>query len=456
MARKPGRELDGDTLAARASRGLRSPNSAFRHLATRAFGAAHRLREYRLGNGLRLVTVVDRAAPVVSFMTWIDVGSRHERPGKTGLAHLFEHLMFAGTARNPPGQFDRLVESAGAEANAATWVDWTQYYENLPADMLPLAIELESDRLAHLRLDPLVVATEKDVVANERRFRVDDDVDGSAGELLYATAFTKHPYGHPTIGSMKDILGFTPEDCEAFRRTHYVPNRITLVAVGDFDELDLLSQIARAYGRIEPGAKRRETRVVEPAQRKERRVRMRKPTATEKLAIGYHAPAMPDGDYTVLSVVSDILFGGRSSRLHRALVHDAEVCTDVSASVTPFRDPGLYELWLTARPGVSSERMLKLLDKELEKVITKGVTEQELERAKNRTELAHLQALETASGKAEQIGFHALVEGDPTAVHRALARCREVTVDDAIRVAKTYIRPSSRTVVMVAPGEGRA
>lgn len=456
MARQHGRELDGDSLASRATRGLRSPHSVFRHVGTRAFGAAHRLREFRLGNGLRLLTVVDRAAPVVSFMTWIDVGSRHEKPGKTGLAHLFEHLMFAGTERNPPGQFDRLVESAGAESNAATWVDWTQYYENLPADMLPLAIDLESDRLANLRLDPQVVATEKDVVANERRFRVDDDVDGSAGELLYATAFAKHPYRHPTIGSMKDILGFTSHDCEAFRRTHYVPNRITLVAVGDFDELDLLSRVARAYGRIEPGQKRREVKVIEPSQRKERRARLRKPTATEKLAIGYHAPAMPHDDYTVLSVVSDILFGGRSARLHRALVHEAEVCTDVSASVTPFRDPGLYELWLTARPGVKATKLLSMLDRELERVIAKGVTESELERAKNRTELAHLQALETASGKAEQIGFHALVEGDPTAVHRGLARCRAVTVEDAMRVAKTYLRPSARTVVFVEPGEERA
>ncbi len=456
MAETHGRASDGQTLADRASRGLRSPYAKLRHVATRPFGPSLTLRDFRLGNGLRLLSVVDRSAPVVSYMSWIDVGSRHERPGKTGLAHLFEHLMFAGTERHPAGVFDRLVESAGAEANAATWVDWTQYYENLPADMLELAIDLESDRFANLRLDPQVVATEKDVVANERRFRVDDDVDGTAGELLYATAFKKHPYGHPTIGSMKDILGFTPEDCVEFHRKHYVPNRLTLVVVGDFDELALLSRIARAYGRIEPGPRRVERSIVEPGQRAERRATLRKPSASAKLAVGFHAPGMAHVDHAALSVLSEVLFGGRSSRMHRSLVHDAELCTDVSGSLTPFRDPGLFEIWLTARPGVTSKKLLAALDRELSALLRKGLAEHELERARNRTELAFLQALETASGKAEQIGFQAIVTGDPGDVHRSIERYRRVTVADAAKVARAYLRDANRTIVFVEPGEARA
>lgn len=443
----------GESLAKKASRESRAARAAFRFERALPFGDALQLRSYRLENGLKLLVVPDHSAPVVSYMTWLDVGSRHEKPGKTGLAHLFEHLMFAGTEAHPAGEFDRLVEAAGAEANAATWVDWTHYYENLPASMLPLAIDLEADRLAHLSLDEKVVATEKDVVANERRYRVDDDVDGTAGEVLYATAFGDHPYAHPTIGSMRDIEAFTPRDCEAFHRTHYVPNRVTLVVVGDVDEVELLARVGRAYGKLEAGPRVRARPVPAVTQRRERRVSIQKPSASAKVAVGYRAPSMRDPEFAPLSVVNEVLFGGRSSRMHRALVHDSELCIDAHGSVGPFRDPGLHELWLTARPGVTPERALAALDVEIAKLFSEGVTEHELERAKSRFELSFLNSLETASGKAEAIGFHAVVAGDPANVHASLEATRAVTVADAMRVAKSTLRASKRTVVLVEPGK---
>lgn len=441
----------GEDLARRASRGRTKTGVCFER--SIPFGAALSLRSYRLGNGLRILVVPDSSAPVVSYMTWLDVGSRHEKPGKTGLAHLFEHLMFAGTKAHPAGEFDRLVEAAGAEANAATWVDWTHYYENLPSSMLPLAIELESDRLANLALDPKVVATEKDVVANERRYRVDDDVDGTAGEVLYAHAFGDHPYAHPTIGSMADILAFTPRDCEAFHRTYYVPNRVTLVVVGDVDEGDLLARVATSYGRIDPGPKVRSKPAPASTQKRERRVSMKKPSASAKVAVGYRGPSMRDADYAPLSVVNEILFGGRSGRMHRALVHEAELCLDVHGSVGPFREPGLHEMWLTARPGVTSKKALAALDEKLDELLAKGISEAELERAKSRFELGFLNSMETASGKADAIGFHATVVGDPANVHASLDAARAVSLDDAMRAAKKTLRKSQRTVVLVEPGE---
>lgn len=453
MTSRPRASAEGPAIASAASRASKKSHAGVRHVGTIPFGPELRVRSFRLGNGLVVKTCVDRAAPVVSYMTWIDVGSRHEVPGKTGLAHLFEHLMFAGTRKHPAGTFDRVVEAAGAEANAATWVDWTQYYENLPAKELPLAIELEADRLAHLRLDAKVVATEKDVVANERRYRVDDDVDGTAGEVLYRHAFRVHPYGHPTIGTMEDILGFTREDCVDFHRRFYVPNRITVVVVGDFDEVDLLSRIAKAYGGIAPGPRARTAEVVEPPQRRERRVLLRKPAASAKLGIGYRAPSMRDPRHGAISVLNEVLFGGRSSRFHRALVHDRELAIDVHGSVSPFRDPGLDEMWLTARPGVSSETLLKAVDRELAKVLAKGITRAELERAKNRIELSFLQGMETASGKAEQIGFHETVVGDVDQVHRSLDECRALGIDDVMKVAREVYVPHRRTVVLVEPGE---
>jgi zinc protease len=165
-----------------------------------AFGPAMKVRCHRLENGLRVLVLVDRAAPVVAYYTWYRVGSRDEKPGKTGLSHLFEHLMFNETKNLAAGEFDRTLEENGAESNAATWLDWTMYHESLPAPKLPLAIRLEADRMANLVLREKQVSSEKEVVANERRYRVDDDVEGTASELLYKTAFTRHPYQWPTIG----------------------------------------------------------------------------------------------------------------------------------------------------------------------------------------------------------------------------------------------------------------
>lgn len=422
-------------------------------IATRPVFTDLALTEHRLRNGLRLLTCVDDSADVVSYMTWLDVGSRHEQPGKTGLAHLFEHLMFAGTERHPHGDFDRLVEEAGAESNAATWVDWTQYYENLPARMLPLAIELESDRLGNLRLEPDVVATEKDVVANERRFRVDDDVDGAAGEALYALAYKRHPYRHPTIGSMRDILAFEPADCEAFRRTHYVPNRVTLVVVGAFDEADLVRRVVAAYGRLRPGPAAPKDPPPEPSQRAPRRKVLRKPSASAKLHLAYRSPSARDPRAAALGVANEVLFGGRSSVVQRALVHDQELATEVSASVSPFRDPGLYEMAFTARSGVSAVRLERALDRVLARVVARGLDAKDVEKAKNRLELAHLHGLETASGKAEQLGFHALVTGDALHADGSLARVRAVTREDATAALRAVLVDRARSVVEVVPEE---
>src|SRR5512139_2835914 len=201
-----------------------------------SFGPELSLARYWLGNGLDVLLCEDHSAPVVAYHTWYRVGSRHEREGKTGLAHLFEHLMFNETENLPAGEFDRKLEEAGAESNAATWLDWTHYNIAVPKEQLGLVVSLEAERMSHLVLRDPQVSSEKEVVANERRYRVDDDVEGTADEALYEHAFTRHPYRWPTIGWMEDIQGFTTEDCRRFYRTYYAPNNATLILVGDFDE----------------------------------------------------------------------------------------------------------------------------------------------------------------------------------------------------------------------------
>ena len=416
-----------------------------------AFGPAMKVRRYHLGNGLRVLVLIDRGAPVVSYHTWYRVGSRDEKPGKTGLAHLFEHLMFNETTHLAAGEFDRVLEENGAESNAATWVDWTYYHESLPAPKLSLATKLESDRMANLVLRDKQVSSEKEVVANERRYRVDDDVEGSVNELLYRTAFSTHPYHWPTIGWMTDIEGFTTTDCEAFYKTFYAPNNATVVIVGDVVESDALRLVQDFYGEM-PASKLPERNLpAEPTQDAERRLRVEKPTATEKLMLGYKAPALADADHVALSVLNEVLFGGRSSRVYRSLIKTQEVASDLRGWVATFADPGLYEMYLTARKGRTAVELEAALEKELERVRTEEIPIEELEKAKSRLELGFLQGMETASGKAEQIGFFDTVLGDPGAGFARLEAYRVVTASDLQRVAKTYLVSAHRTLITVMP-----
>jgi zinc protease len=409
------------------------------------------VHRYRLANGLSVLLLVDRSAPVVSYFTWFNVGSRHERPGKTGLAHFFEHLMFNETESLEAGEFDRKLEENGAESNAATWVDWTYYYESLPSDRIGLAIRLESDRMQHLVLREPQVNSEREVVANERRYRVDDDVEGSANEELYKTAFQTHPYHWPTIGWMRDIEGYTPSDCESFYRTFYAPNNATVVVVGDFKEADVLAKMRDAYGPIPASTIPPEDTMPEPPQLEERVVTLKKPTASEKFLCGFHGPALGDVDHVHLSVLNEILFGGRASRLYRKLVIETELASEVRGWVSTFRDPGLYEMYITARPERRVREAQALLEAEVLRVRDEVVTDDELLRAKARLELSLLQSLESTSGKAEQIGFYETLVGDPAAAFRRLEAYRRTTAGDLRRVARRYLDPRGRTIVYVMP-----
>ncbi|MGB8330706.1 MAG: pitrilysin family protein [Polyangiales bacterium] len=439
-----------EVLIQRLNQGVRKRNARWTFVRADAFGDALTLRRFRLGNGLTVLTLVDRSAPTVSYHTWFRVGSRHERPGKTGLAHLFEHLMFNQTRAHPPGDFDRLMERAGAEANAATWTDWTCYYENAPRDALALLIELEADRMSNLVLRVAQVSSEKEVVANERKLRVDDDIEGKAVELLYQSAFRHHPYRWPTIGWMDDIRGFTVQDCQAFYRSHYAPSNATIVIAGDFDEQRALLLVQRHYGGLS-GSRTDKVPVApkEPAQRAERVFRLTAPTPTEKLLIGYHAPAFSHPDTPALVVANEVLFGGRSSRLYRLFCLDKEIALSVRGSISPFVDPGLFEMWIFLRQGKRRADALKLLDQELDRLGSRGPSELELEKAINQLELSFLHSMETAGGKAEQIGFYETVCNDGAGVFNRLAAYREVTVGDVKRAVAKYLRSTRRTRVEI-------
>lgn len=422
------------------------------HVGSHPFGERMRIERYRLAdNGLQVLVLVDRAAPVVAYQTWFKVGSRHERPGKTGIAHLFEHLMFGGTAKVPHGELDRRLEEVGADSNAATFLDWTYYLVNLPAEALELVVELEADRMHNLVLHAERLESEREVVLNERRQTVDNDLEGTMVELLFSNAFTEHPYRFPIIGFADDIAGLSLEDCRSFYATYYAPNNACLVVVGDVDAPRLLGEVERRYGTIASAPIPREAVIHEPPQRAERRVRTEKPTASSKLLVGYPAPALSDADHAPISLMNEILFGGRASRVHRRLVSDLEVASQVSGVVGGCRDRSLYDMALTAYEGIEGTRVLEALDEVLDGVVAEPPTVGELERARAKVELSTLQMLETASGKAEQIGFSESVLGDPAAIFARLEAYARVTTDDLWRVSQQYLRRDARTLVEVAP-----
>ncbi|HZF53020.1 MAG TPA: pitrilysin family protein [Polyangiaceae bacterium] len=433
----------------------RFPTAKIRHDATIAFGPEMQVHRFVLGNGLKVLILEDHAAPVACLQVWFGVGSRHEKVGKTGISHLFEHLMFGETDKREHGAFDKLLEEAGAETNAATFLDWTYYHANLPKDALALAVALEAERMTGLILRDPQVTSEKEVVANERRQHVDDDVDGAVSELLYKEAFREHAYRWPTIGWMEDIQGFTTEDCMAFYRTYYAPNNATMVVVGDVETREVLSLVQEHYGKIEPSIMPIEDVRPEPPQTEERRQRVTKPTPTQKVAMGFKSPALGDFDYAPLVLLNELLFGGRSSRVHRALVQEQEIATEVRGSVGAFHDPSLYDIYLVARGEHTTEELISALDAILDEVRREAPGEGELDKAKARVELATLQGLETVAGKAGQIGFYEVVVGSPAALFEKLDEYRRVKRDDLLRVARRYLVPTGRTMIEVIPQEGK-
>lgn len=428
---------------------------------TVAFGPRLSVHGWRLANGLRLWALPDPAAPVVSYHTWYGVGSADERPGKTGLAHFFEHLMFNETRSLPQGEFDRLMEEAGGETNAATWLDWTYYYESLPSEELPLAVRLEAERMRGLVLRPAQVESEREVVANERRMAVDDDVHGTAMERLYTALFGReHPYGWPTIGWMEDIRGYRLEDCRAFYDRWYAPDNATVVVVGAFDEEALLRAMQEAYGSFRPaGGRAALPPWDEPPRGRARPIDLHWPTPTEKALFGWRAPAYAAPEHAAVMVIDEILSGGRSSRLRRRLVEELELVSEVHTGVAPLREAGVFELWVSAREGVALDEIERVLAEELDRIMREPVDRDEIEKVRNRSELLFLSEIETVGGKAYQVGFGDRVVGDPGHAWRRLDELRAVDAEDVQRAAAATFGsagPTGEAAVRVRTVEAHA
>jgi zinc protease len=418
---------------------------------THPFGPRLTVWRHRLANGLSVVLLPDRSAPVVAYQTWFRVGSRHEAPGQTGIAHLFEHLMFNQTETLAAGEFDRLLEAVGGDSNAGTWVDWTHYRDNLPAAELPLVVRLESERMHRLTLEDEQVASEKEVVLNERRFRVDDDVEGFLSEELFRLAFTAHTYRHPTLGWREDVEGIGPEDARRFYRQFYAPNNATLVLVGDFDGESALALVEQAYGAIAPSEIHAPEIAVEPPQRGERRAVFAKPVTADRAIFAWKSPPQSHPDWVPLLVASELLCGGPSARLHRELVVVREAATRLHGTLAPFHDPGLLEIFVGMKREHGIAEAEAVIDEAMARLAADEVTPAELAKVKNRLETELWSQLDTADGKAEALGHYQITTGDSRVLFEVARRVDEVTPEELRRVAAEHLGKERRTVVVAEP-----
>ncbi len=406
---------------------------------------------YRLENGLKVLALEDHSVPAVSYYTFFRVGSRNERPGRTGISHLFEHMMFNGAKKYGAGVFDRQLESRGGSSNAFTAEDVTGYYESFPADTLDLVIDMEADRMAALAVSEEGLASEREVVKEERRLRVDNDVPGAMDELLRATAYVAHPYQWPVIGWMADLDAITVPDCQEYFRTHYAPNNAVIVIVGDFKPDHAIEVINKAYGPIPSQQPAPPIVRDEPPQIGERRALLKKASQLPAVTVAYHVPGTQEAEVYALDLLQTILAEGDSSRLQRTLVYEKELATEVRANNEWRIDPTTFVLYAEAKPGVQAETLEAVLHAEVERVAREGVSEEELRKAKNIRTTSLVKSLKTNSGKAEQIGIYEILFGGYQRLFGAARAYEAVGREDVIKAAARYTQADNRTVVTLVP-----
>jgi zinc protease len=418
--------------------------------------------DQRLANGLRVIVAEDHLAPVVAINLWYDVGSKHEVPGKTGFAHLFEHVMFQGSRHVGKAEHVAIVQAAGGTMNGSTWLDRTNYFETMPAHQMEVGLWLEADRMATL-LDALSqenLDNQREVVKNEKRWSYDNRPYGSWQEKLQAHLFPpEHPYHHSTIGSMDDLDAASLEDVSAFFRTYYVPNNAILSVVGDVDTAEVRAAAERFFGRIPAnpdipplgdlslpmtlGGEQRETvfdRVPLP-----------------RVHIGFRAPVFGDRRLDALEMAGQILAGGKGSRLNRRLVREERIAQDVTLFTLGFvGGASVCAGWATVRPGVDVGRVEAAFNEELARLTTELVSDDQLGRAKDLTEADELGTLQRVEERADRLSMYATLFNDPGLINTMLPRYLSVTPEAIRDAAAEVFRSDNRLVITYLPQDPSA
>jgi zinc protease len=440
------------TLSARGQTPAPAPSPTPSTAATAAVRPAQlQIVTRTLDNGLRLVMVENHNAPVISLQMWYHVGSKDERPGHTGFAHLFEHLMFQGSAHVAPEQHTRVIEALGGESDAFTQDDATVFYETFPSNALERVMWLEADRMGGLKITQEHFESERQVVEEERRMRVDNRPYGRVIEDLYAAAFTVHPYKHTTIGSMEDLDKATLADVQEFFNTYYRPDNCTMILVGDFS-VDGAVTMAQKYfdGIPKPKAPVPRVTAVEPPQIAERRLVKTYPdTPLPAFVYGYKMPAEYSADSYPLDLVSNLLASGESSLLYRKLVYEDRIAVEVDGGGNFTEDPNLFFVVAVMNQGHTNAEGEKEIQSVLDQLKAAPLDTHQLEKAKNQQTAAFILGRESDEEVASALGPYAVLGHDPELYNSDLDRYLNVTPDDIQRVAKQYFVPEHATLLEV-------
>jgi len=415
------------------------------------------IERHTLDNGLRIVLSPDRRAPLVAVNLWYDVGSKHEEPGKTGFAHLFEHMMFQGSANLEKGQHFALINAAGGTLNATTWLDRTNYFETLPSHELELALWLEAERLGSLlpAMTQEKLDNQRDVVKNERRVAVDNQPYGTWDEKLFALLYPEtHPYHHPTIGSMEDLSAASLDDVRRFFATYYAPNNAVLTLAGDFEPEAALAMIGRHFGRLaaNPSLPPPPDMAIEPIIGRELRETVPDRVELPRVILGHRIPPFGTDAFDALEVAADTLASGRASRLYATLVREQRLAQDVTAFAFPIvGGASTFVLWATARPGVHLEALESALVAELDRLAADGPAAADLERVGNLHGARTAGALERISERADRLGMYACLFDAPERVNHEMERYRAVDAGRVAQAMRASVHDDNRVVVTYVP-----
>jgi zinc protease len=405
-----------------------------------------------LPNGLRVILSEDHSTPIVHVSLWYHVGSKNEKKGRTGFAHLFEHMMFKGSKNVEPEAHTSIIASVGGQSNAYTNEDTTVFWQTLPAQFTPLALWLEADRMATLRIDEEAFRREREVVKEERRMRVENQPYGRLNEIVYDHAFAAHPYKHPTIGSIADLEAASIEDVRDFHRTYYVPENATLTVVGDFDTPQVLQLVNQYFGRV-PKAVRPVPRDIpkEPAWTKERRVTIEESWPLPAVVVAHHITYDGHPDSYPLHIASKILSDGQSARITRELVYNKRLALTAFGQGNITEDPNLFFAVAIVQPGRTVAEAEKALSAELDKLKNEPVSAHELQRAKNQFARDYIVGRESNQEKALHLAHAAVIHNDVTTADGEFDIFMNVSAADVQRVAKTYFTAENRLVLTIMP-----
>ena len=419
------------------------------HAAAQLKVAPLELKERTLANGMRIVSHRDTSTPTVSIHVWYDVGGKNDPPGRSGFAHMFEHMMFKATKHMPNETFDRLTEDVGGFNNASTWPDFTNYYEVVPSNHLERILWAEADRMINLNVDEASFSSEREVVKEEYRQGVLAPPYGKFFWLMDELSFQKHPYKRGVIGNLDELSAASPADAEKFYKTFYRPDNAVLIVVGDFDQKQFDAWVDKYFGTIKrPEGEIPRVTVEEPEWTKERRYNEFGPRVPfPATALIYRAPKTTSPDIPAIRLAASILSGGESSRLYQALVRDQEIAQQASMDLELNTEGGRMSLLAIGSQKGTSESLEKALLAELKKIQDGGVTAKELEKAKNQLISRAIRARETNDGKAIAIERAVAYQGDPNAVNREVQALQSVTAADIQRIMKHYFKDNNRVVL---------